>query len=74
MNHKSNDEREKMETFNLESFEEAAEIVARRLASFRLGLDAENPYDYNDDEKLKAGIIVGSILAQFSIAPIDARK
>lgn len=58
------------ETFDLESFEAATEIVARRLASFRLGLDAENPYEYNDDEKLKAGIIVGSILAQFSIAPL----
>lgn len=45
------------------TWEQAMEIVARRLASFRLGLDAENPYAYNDDEKLRAGIIVGSLSA-----------
>lgn len=43
------------------AFERAAEIVARRLASFRLGLDADDPYAYNDHEKLCAGHIVGSL-------------
>lgn len=42
-------------------FEESALLVARRLASFRLGLDADDPYAFNDREKLMAGIIVGTL-------------
>jgi len=45
------------------AFERATELVARRLASFRLGLDASDPFAYNDHEKLCAGHIVGSLWA-----------
>ena len=45
-------------------FERASEIVAQRLASFRLGLDADDPYAFNENEKLRAGIIVGSLAAK----------
>lgn len=38
--------------------------VAERLASFRLGLDSDDPYAFNENEKLMAGIIVGSLWAQ----------
>lgn len=46
------------------AFERAAEIVAKRLASFRLGLDADDPYAYTENEKLMAGHIVGSLWGQ----------
>lgn len=48
----------------MSAFERAAEIVARQLASFRLGLDCENPYAYDDHEALCAGHIVGALWAQ----------
>lgn len=41
------------------AFERATEIVARRLASFRLGLDCDDPFAYTDHEHLCAGHIVG---------------
>jgi hypothetical protein len=59
------------ETFDLEIFEKATLITAGRLASFRLGLDCDDPYAYDDDELLKAGFIVGSILAEFELTPIS---
>lgn len=46
------------------AFVRAAEIVAEQLASFRLGLDADDPYAYTENEKLMAGLIVGSLWAQ----------
>lgn len=45
------------------AFERATEIVARQLASFRLG-DVSNPYAYNDYEFLCASHIVGALWAQ----------
>lgn len=45
------------------AMERATELVARQLASFRLGLDADDPHAYNDNEKLMAGHIVGNLLA-----------
>lgn len=45
-------------------FENAVELVAKRLATFRLGLDAEDPYAFNDGEKFRAGIIVGALWAE----------
>jgi hypothetical protein len=46
------------------AFERATEIVAKKLASFRLGLDCEHPYAYDDYELLCAGHIVGALWAQ----------
>jgi hypothetical protein len=46
------------------AFERATEIVARQLASFRLGLDCEDPFAYTEHEKLCAGHIVGALWAQ----------
>lgn len=46
------------------AFERAAEIVARQLASFRLGLDADNPFAYTENEMLMAGHIVGALWGQ----------
>lgn len=43
------------------AFERATEIVARSLASFRLGLDADDPFAFNEYEKLCAGHIVGAL-------------
>jgi hypothetical protein len=48
----------------MSAFEKATEIVARQLASFRLGLDCEDPHAYNDHEALCAGHIVGALWAQ----------
>lgn len=48
----------------LSAFERATEIVACQLASFRLGLDSDDPHAYDDHEKLCAGHIVGSLWAQ----------
>lgn len=48
----------------MSAFERATEIVARQLASFRLGMDCENPYAYDDHEALCAGHIVGALWAQ----------
>ena len=45
------------------AFERATELVARRLASFRLGLDCDDPYAYTENEQLMAGHIVGSLWA-----------
>lgn len=46
------------------AFERATEIVAQRLASFRLGLDHIEPFAYTEDERLRAGHIVGALWAQ----------
>lgn len=46
------------------AFERATEIVARQLASFRLGLDAADPYAFNEYEELCAGHIVGALWGQ----------
>lgn len=46
------------------AFERATEIVARQLASFRLGLDVRDPYAYDEREFLCAGHIVGALWAQ----------
>ena len=43
------------------AFERASEIVAKRLASFRLGLDCDDPFAFSEYEKLCAGHIVGSL-------------
>lgn len=48
----------------MSAFEQATEIVAQRMASFRLGLDHENPFGYTEHEKLCAGHIVGSLWAK----------
>ena len=45
------------------AFERAAKLVAQQLASFRLGLDCDNPFDYTENEKLMAGHIIGSLWA-----------
>ena len=37
--------------------------VAKTLASFRLGLDCENPFTFNEEEMVKAGHIVGRLWA-----------
>lgn len=60
-----------MKTYNSELHERAMVLVARRLASFRLGLDADNPYDFNEDEQLRAGIIVGSLWAEGFLAGLE---
>lgn len=47
------------------AFERATEIVARQLASFRLGLDCEDdPFAYTEHEALCAGHIVGALWGQ----------
>ena len=46
------------------AFERATEIVARTLASFRLGLDADDPFAFNGYEALCAGHIVGALWGQ----------
>jgi hypothetical protein len=46
------------------AFERATEIVARQLASFRLGLDCDDPFAYTEHEQLCAGHIVGALWAQ----------
>lgn len=46
------------------AFERATEVVARQLASFRLGLDADDPFAYTENEKLMAGHIVGALWGQ----------
>ena len=45
------------------AFERATELVARQLASFRLGLDCDDPFSYTENEKLMAGHIVGNLWA-----------
>lgn len=45
------------------AFERATEIVAQQLASFRLGLDADDPFAFNEYEELCAGHIVGALWA-----------
>lgn len=42
---------------------DAIELVAEQLASFRSGMDVENPYEYNEADKLEAGHIVGVLCA-----------
>lgn len=37
------------------AFERAQEIVAKQLASFRLGLDSPDPFSYTEHEALCAG-------------------
>jgi hypothetical protein len=46
------------------AFERATISVARSLASFRLGLDADDPFAFTEHEKLMAGHIVGRLWAQ----------
>lgn len=46
------------------AFERATEVVARQLASFRLGLDCADPFAYDEFEKLCAGHIVGALWGQ----------
>lgn len=46
------------------AFERATEVVAKQLASFRLGLDCSEPFAYNEHELLCAGHIVGALWAQ----------
>lgn len=46
------------------AFERATKIVAEQLASFRLGLDCDDPFVYTEHEKLCAGIIVGALWGQ----------
>lgn len=43
------------------AFERASEAVARTIASFRLGLDADDPFAYTENELLQAGLIVGRL-------------
>jgi len=43
------------------AFERATELVARKLASFRLGLDCDDPFAYTENERLMAGHIVGNL-------------
>lgn len=45
------------------AFERATELVAGRLASFRLGLDCAEPFAYTENEKLMAGHIIGALWA-----------
>lgn len=45
------------------AFERATELAARQLASFRLGLDCDDPFAYTDNEKLIASHIVGNLWA-----------
>lgn len=49
--------------YDSEYHQEAMLQVARSLASFRLGLDADDPFAFNDYEKLCAGHIVGRLSA-----------
>jgi hypothetical protein len=46
------------------AFERAVEVVAKQLASFRIGLDCSDPHAYNEHEALCAGHIVGALWAQ----------
>lgn len=46
------------------AFERASLVVAQSLASFRLGLDADDPFAYTKDELLKAGLIVSRLWAE----------
>lgn len=46
------------------AFERATEVVARQLASFRLGSDCDDPFAFTDHELLCAGHIVGALWAQ----------
>lgn len=48
----------------MSAFERATEVVARQLASFRLGLDCADPFAYTEYEALCAGHIVGALWAQ----------
>jgi hypothetical protein len=45
------------------AFDRATELVARQLASFRLGLDCDDPHAFTKDEELMAGHIVGNLWA-----------
>jgi hypothetical protein len=55
-------------TYDSERHEKAMLCVAKRLASFRLGLDADDPYAFNENERLMAGHIVGSLWAEGLLA------
>jgi len=57
------------QTWDSEVHWDACELVARNLASFRLGLDAKDPHAYNENEKLMAGIIIGSLWANGFLTP-----
>ena len=45
------------------AFERATDLVARQLASFRLGLDCNDPFAFTENEHLMAGHIVGNLWA-----------
>ena len=45
----------------MSAFERATDLVARHLASCRLGLDCGDPVAYTESEKLQAGHIVGAL-------------
>lgn len=60
-----------MRTYDSEQHEKIMLCVAKRLASFRLGLDAEDPYDFNEHEMLEAGHIVGTLWAQGFLVGLD---
>lgn len=57
-----------MRTYDQVAFKAATKIVAERLASFRLGLDADDPYAFDETDKLQAGLIVGSLYANNLLA------
>jgi hypothetical protein len=46
------------------AFERASIVVAKTLASFRLGMDADDPFAYTEHELLEAGHIVGRLWAE----------
>ena len=60
-----------MKTYDSDQHEKVMRCVAEKLASFRLGLDADDPFAFNDDEKLRAGHIVGSLWAQGFLVGLD---
>jgi hypothetical protein len=53
-----------MKTYNSVQHEKIILCVAKKLASFRLGLDADDPYAFNEHERLEAAHIVGALWAQ----------
>ena len=51
-------------TYNSEQHEKVILCIARKLASFRLGLNSDAPYAFNEDEMLRAVHIAGSLWAE----------
>lgn len=60
-----------MRTYDSEQHEKIMRCVAERLASFRLGLDADDPYAFNEAEQLEAAHIVGSLWARGFLVGLD---